>query len=54
MDITSGQVTVFSGVTPAKYDDVGGLAGVDLAKSTPANQKFRVKILSYEYYDNFK
>jgi hypothetical protein len=38
MDITSGQVTVFSGVAPAKSDVVGGLAGVDLAKSTPANQ----------------
>jgi hypothetical protein len=38
-------VTVFSGVTPAKSAGVGGLAGVDLAKSTPAKPKFRAKIL---------
>ncbi len=33
---------MFSGVTPAKSAGVGGLAGVDVEKSTPAKQKFRV------------
>jgi hypothetical protein len=40
-------VTVFSGVTPAKSAGVGGLAGVGLAKSTPAKPKFRAKICIY-------